>query len=243
LGQRHLPPPAPGVRGRDHQTHFIDREWFELQVGGIRLAAHQPEMDLAVLNLAQYRSAIGDGRPDLNVRITLSKDGQQLRQEVLAGNRAGRQEQLTRDDRFAARDFATGFFVQGEDALSEGIETLAGFGQLGSAAVALEQRGPQLLFQRVDALADSPLSEPQDRSRGGEATVLGRDGEGFQMRQRLARHGSGFEGCEVLRLFYLLLFRRRHAISPNLPSPPLADAITISDATFQLPRGLKPWGT
>jgi len=90
-----------------------------------------------------------------------SRNSEQFGQEVLARDRAGGQRQLARQGGLAARQFLDGLAVQGEDALRVVVETMAGLGQQDVAALAVEERHAEELFQRLDALADGSWVKPR----------------------------------------------------------------------------------
>src|SRR5262245_61596337 len=89
------------------------------------LTPYQSQVGFAMFNLINHFEAVGDRGPNVNVRILLAEDSQGLRQEMLAWDRAGRQDQIAGDGCFSPRYLGERFLVKCKNLLGIVVETLA----------------------------------------------------------------------------------------------------------------------
>ena len=148
LGQRHPPPAPPGVAGGDDEHDAVGGEAAELQCRGVGLAADQANVGLAVLDLAQHRLGVGDGGPDLDVRMDARKAPSRSGSKCSPGIELAASDSSPVRGSLVAGDLFEGLPVQAQDAFGEGVEALAGDGEGNTAGAMLEERHAEGAFQR-----------------------------------------------------------------------------------------------
>src|SRR5262249_42233901 len=156
---RHLLPLTQDVARRDDQHHAVAGEIAEGQMGVVRLAADEPEADLAPLHLSHYSHAVADGGTDADVRVLLAEVRERGGGQVFSGNRTGGEEQFTRDRGVEAGKGSAGLPVEVQDSLGEVVELQARLGEQHSTALPPEQGRAEYFFEGVDALAYRRLGQ------------------------------------------------------------------------------------
>src|SRR5262249_6628946 len=112
-----------------HQTQRIAGKATKLQVRIVALAADQTEMDVAVLDGVKDLLSVRDLGAHLDMRVALAERCQQIGKQVLAGHRAGGEEQFTGERRLEAGHRGDGLSVQRQNALGVFVKTPARVGQ------------------------------------------------------------------------------------------------------------------
>jgi len=157
--------------GDQHQ--FVLGERAKVEVRAVGLASNQSDWHATALELIEHGGTVDDACAHANFRVFPAKIGQDRRQDVLAGNRAGGQCQFARHGLFlSAGQVEVRFLVKVQDARGKRMEALAGLREHDPTLPATEQRRSQHSLQRADALADGGLADRERLGRGGEAPQL-----------------------------------------------------------------------
>lgn len=161
------------MSGRDDESQSITSKVTKLEVWIIGPAADETEMSLATFHAVQNLMCVCHRGPNFDVGIALAKYRQEIGEQMLAGHRAGSEFQLTGHGRLSSGKVAQSFAVKREDALSIGVQTMAGFGQNYVAPFPIEERQSDQFLDGLNALADGCLREAQRPRRRRKVAGLG----------------------------------------------------------------------
>jgi hypothetical protein len=152
------------------------------------LSADHSELNVTGLDLAQDGIRVQDGHAHVNGRVLCMEGRQRLRQQVLAGYRAGGYDQFACDLVVLSRDVCPGVCRKVQDSAGVVVQPSSGFGEFDPAGFAVEEGRVKQRLQVLDALADCCLRNTKMTRGGREAAALGCLGECVQIWQRLRAH-------------------------------------------------------
>src|SRR5262249_41567005 len=157
---------CPGVPRGDDEHQGIAADWPRFEAPPFGLLPHEPQRGLALLDLGQHRAAIAHRGPDMDPGMLRVEGSQQGGEEAFAGDRAGGNREVARDDRMEARDVLPGLPVQVEDPPGILVESPARFGEGDPPGPSVEERDSKLFFEDGNSLAHGRLSQAQAARRG-----------------------------------------------------------------------------
>ena len=160
-----------GVVAVHHQGDLVLVKGDGVHIGVVD-GPHQPHLHLVTQHHLQHllRPPRADG--DVDARVALAEDVQDLGQDVGADGEGRAQAQVPQLQATHLLHRVPGLLHDLQDAQGIGEEGLAGVGQPHPPSAALEQLLPQLPLQRLDAGGDGGLSELEGLGGLAEAVEL-----------------------------------------------------------------------
>src|SRR5581483_4600075 len=149
--------PAQGVVWWNDEHHLVAGQVTKRQIRSVRLPPEEAEANLAPLDLTNNVQAIAHAGTNVDVGVLLTEVGQEDRQQMLAGNRTGGEEQFPLGRSGMAGDLLACLPVEVEDPLGVVVEFLACLGEEHAPRLSLEQGRAELLFEVLHTLADGCL--------------------------------------------------------------------------------------
>src|SRR5712691_4464428 len=218
LFERDLLAPVPGMRGRYHHHDLVRH-----QLAVLEAAVGQPRADHAQLRPAledpiDDRLAVPDEERDRDLGVFLLEAADERRQDVLARDGAGADEELAAHLPLEAVHRLAGLALQRQHSPGVAQQELAGLGDGGAAAEAIEQAHAQLVLKGADMLRDRRLGEVQ-RVRGlGEGAELGDFDEDLELPEV---HGGEYRGrprrCPARRARWVIAPGAENSKGPEGP--------------------------
>src|SRR5262245_60267794 len=153
----------------DEKQERISANRTDLQGRFLGLLADEPECRPPLFDILDDRAAIRDRGSHMHLGMFRTERGEERREEALARYRACRDRQVTGDRWTEATQVAACLFVKIEDLAGELVEAMTGFGEGNFSGPTVEERNPQLPFQRSDPLTHGRLSDTQVGRRSREA--------------------------------------------------------------------------
>ena len=149
IGRRDVLLPPPGVPLWDDEDQLVCSQPPEGQVRAAARSADEPEVSLTLVDLMERGFGVRDRDADLDEREAFVKLGQQMREEMLAGDGAGGELQLTRDFLARAGHRSPRLGGQFEDSSRVIVEPPARVVERDPAALAPKERRIQMSFESV----------------------------------------------------------------------------------------------
>jgi hypothetical protein len=117
------------VPAGDDQDQLVAGKPAELQVGTAAPSADQPEVGSSSFDLAKDVVGVRHGHSDLDAGVSFVEDGQGRREQVLAGNGTGGEDEFTHGFRGAPGHGGSGLGGQVGDPAGIFVEPAAGVGE------------------------------------------------------------------------------------------------------------------